>query len=140
MISSYSESSSIRTVFISKHVTDHKILENVHKDSLQIPSQINRFLYNRPNEPLKASGRPAVSRSFKVQDVRTSEQHRLDDRSSFSNFYTELDFSRHCLGKFLQDVWTTWQHVRTMSSIPKYSRFPLRARKRDTAKTVQTWT
>jgi len=36
-----------------------------------------------------------------VEDVRTSEQHRLDARSSFSNFYMELDFrSRHCLGSF----------------------------------------
>jgi len=37
MIGSYSESSYIRTVFISKHVTDHKFLEDVHEDSLQIP-------------------------------------------------------------------------------------------------------
>jgi hypothetical protein len=36
-----------------------------------------------------------------VEDFRTSEQHRPDVRSSFSNFYTELDFrSRHCLGRF----------------------------------------
>jgi hypothetical protein len=38
-----------------------------------------------------------VSRSFSVEDVRTSEQHRPDARSSFSNFYTKLDFSRHYL-------------------------------------------
>jgi hypothetical protein len=50
---------------------------------------------------LKGSRRPAVSRSFRVEDVRTSEQHRPEARSSFSNFYTELDFSsRHCLGSF----------------------------------------
>jgi len=61
MIGFYSKSSCIRTVFISKHVTDHKLLEDVHEDSLQIPSQINRFLCNRLDEPLKASGRPAVS-------------------------------------------------------------------------------
>jgi hypothetical protein len=101
MIGSYSESSCLRIVFISKHVTNHKFLEDVHEDSLQIPRQKNRFLCNRPNEPLKASGCPAVSRSFNVEDVRMSEQHRPDDRSSFSNFYTELDFnSRHCLGSF----------------------------------------
>jgi hypothetical protein len=82
-------------------VTDHKFLEDVHEDSLQIPRQKNRFLCNRPDEPLKASGRPSVSRSFNVEDVRTSEQHRPDAWSSFSNFYTELDFSsRHCLGSF----------------------------------------
>jgi hypothetical protein len=68
---------------------------------MQFPSQNSRFLCNRPNGPLKVSGRPAVSRSFSVEDVRTSEQHRPDARSSFSNFYTELDFSsRHCLGSF----------------------------------------
>jgi hypothetical protein len=55
MIGSYSDSSCIQTVFISKLVTDHKLLEDVHEDSLQIPSQINQFLCNRPNEPLKAS-------------------------------------------------------------------------------------
>jgi hypothetical protein len=61
MIGSYSESPCIRIVFISKHVTDHKLLEDVHEDSLQIPIQSNRFLCNSPDEPLKASGRPAVS-------------------------------------------------------------------------------
>jgi hypothetical protein len=36
-----------------------------------------------------------------VEDVWMSEQHRPDDRSRFSNFYTELYFrSRHCLGSF----------------------------------------
>jgi len=30
-------SSCIRTVFISKHATDHKFLEDIHEDSLQIP-------------------------------------------------------------------------------------------------------
>jgi hypothetical protein len=50
---------------------------------------------------LKASERPAVSRSFSIEDVWTSEQHRPDARSSFSNFFTELDFSsRHYLGSF----------------------------------------
>jgi hypothetical protein len=37
MIGSYSKSSCIRTVLISKYVTDHKLLEDVHEDSLQIP-------------------------------------------------------------------------------------------------------
>jgi hypothetical protein len=100
MIGSYSESSCIRTVFISKHV-DHKFLEDFHEDSLQITRQKNRFLCNRLDEPLKVFGCLIVSRSFSVEDVWTSVQHRPDDRSSFSNFYTELDFScRHCLGSF----------------------------------------
>jgi hypothetical protein len=80
-------------MFISSHVTGHKFLENVHEDSMQFSSQINRFLCNRPDGLLKASGRPAVSRSFSVEDVYTSEQHCPDARSSYSKFYTELDFS-----------------------------------------------
>jgi hypothetical protein len=63
------------TLFVSSHVTGHKFLEDVHEDSMQFPSQINRFLCSRPDEPLKASRRPVVSRSFSVEDVWTSEQH-----------------------------------------------------------------
>jgi hypothetical protein len=113
----------------------------------KIPSQLNRFLCNRLDGPLKASGLPAVSRSFSIEDVRTSEQHRPNARSSFSNFYTELDFSRHLFGKFLQDVRTMWQQVRTLSSILEYFRFCLQVRKGDTVKivwmlgqAVRTWT
>jgi hypothetical protein len=69
MIGSYLESSYIRTLFILKHVTDHKFVEDVHEDSLQIPRQKNQFLCNLLDKPLKASGRPAVSRSF---DLKTS--------------------------------------------------------------------
>jgi hypothetical protein len=68
---------------------------------MQFPSQNSMFLCNCLDGPLKVSRLPAVSRSFRVEDVRTLEQHRPNDRSSFSNFYTELDFSsRHCLGSF----------------------------------------
>jgi hypothetical protein len=87
-------------VFVSCHVTGHKFLEDVHEDSMHFPSQINRFLCNCLDGPLMASGRPSVSRSFKVEDVWTLEQHRSDARSSFANFYTKLDFSRHYLGSF----------------------------------------
>jgi len=79
-------------------VYDHKFLEDVHEDSMQFPSQNNRFLCNHPDGPLKASGCLVVSRSFSVEDVQMLEQHRSDARSSFSNFYMDLDFSRHCLG------------------------------------------
>jgi len=81
MIDSYSESSCIWTVFISKHVTDHKLLEDVHEDSLQIPSQINRFMCNRPDEPLKASGHLAVSSilCWRRPDARSiSIQHGVE--------------------------------------------------------------
>jgi hypothetical protein len=90
----------IWTVFISNHVTDHKFLEYVHEDSLQISRQKSRFVCNSLDEPLKASEHPVVSRSFSIEDVQTLGQHRPDARSSFSNFYTELDFSRDYLGSF----------------------------------------
>jgi hypothetical protein len=59
---------------------------------MQFPTQNSRFLYNLPDGPLKASGHPTVNRSFGVEDVRTTEQHRPNARSSFSNLYSELDF------------------------------------------------
>jgi hypothetical protein len=90
----------IWTVLVSSYVIGHKILEDVHEDSMHFPSQINRFLCNCPDGPLKASGRPSVSKSFSVEDIQITEQHRLEARSSYSNFYTELDFSRHYLGSF----------------------------------------
>jgi hypothetical protein len=43
MIGVYSESSCFQTIFKSKLVTDQKLLEDVHEDSLQIPSHMNRF-------------------------------------------------------------------------------------------------
>jgi hypothetical protein len=61
MIGVYSESSCFQKMFKSKLVTDQKLLEDVHEESLQIQSQINQFLCNRPDEPLKTFGRPAVS-------------------------------------------------------------------------------
>jgi hypothetical protein len=125
----------------------HKFLEDVYEDSMQISKSASRFLCNRLDGPLKASGCPIVSRSFSVEDVWTSVQHCPDARSSFSNFYSELDFSRHLFGKFLQDVRTMWQLVQTLSSISEYFRFPLQARKGVAAKTVRalgqavrTWT
>jgi hypothetical protein len=81
-------------------VTDHKFLEDVHEDSLRIPRQKSHFLCNRSNEPLKASGYPTVPRSFSIEDVRTSGKHHPNARSSFSNFYTKLNFNQHYLGSF----------------------------------------
>jgi hypothetical protein len=119
-------------VFVSSHVTSHKFLEDVHEDSMQIQSQINRFLCNSLEGPLKAFGRPSVSKSFSVEDVRTSEQHCPDARSSFSNFYTELDFSRYYLGSFYKMS----ERCGNISSIPEYFEFPLRMQKGVTVKTV----
>jgi hypothetical protein len=86
--------------------------EDVHEDSIQFPSQNSQFLCNHPDGPLKATGRPAVSRSFSVEDVRTSKQHRLEARSSFSN--STWSWISAVDTKFLQDV-------RMLSSISEYS-------------------
>jgi len=89
-------------VFKSKHVTDHNLLEDVHEEFLQIPSQINLFLCNRPDEALKASRR----QSNTVRTARSiSIQHGVGFQKS------------PLLGKSLQVIRTTWQHVRTLSSI-----------------------
>jgi hypothetical protein len=41
---------------------------------MHFPSQINQFLCNRPDRPLKAFGRPSVFRSFNIEDVWTLGQ------------------------------------------------------------------
>jgi len=60
-------------VFKSKIVTDHKLLEDVHEESLQNPSQNSRFLCNRPDAPQCLTDND--------DDVQTSEQHCSDVRS-----------------------------------------------------------
>jgi len=80
----------------------HKFLEDVREDSIQLSSQNNRFLCNRPNDPLNASWCLTMFRSFSVAAVRTTELHHSDARSSYSEFDTELDFRQHYLGRFCQ--------------------------------------
>jgi hypothetical protein len=75
-------------------VTDHKLLEDVHEESLQIPSQINRFLCNRPDEPLKGPEAPQCPADY-VEDVRTTEQHRPEARSI--NIQHEVGFKKSTL-------------------------------------------
>jgi hypothetical protein len=86
-------------------------------------SSVSNILPNDENFP---SGHPAVSRSFSVEDVQMSEQHRPDSRSSFSNFYTELDFSnRHCLGSFCKTSGrrgNTSERCPVSTSRPDYSK------------------
>jgi hypothetical protein len=84
-------------VFKSKHVTDHKLLKDVHEEFLKNPSQINRFQNNRPDEPLKASGLPLVSSSFTLK--MSGRQSNTVQMLGQSVFNEELDFrSQHCLG------------------------------------------
>jgi hypothetical protein len=80
----------------------HKVLEDVHEDSIQFPNQNSRFQCNRLDEPLKAFGCPSMSRGFSVAAIWMTEQHHRDARSSYSKFDMELDFSRHYLGSFCQ--------------------------------------
>jgi hypothetical protein len=89
---------------------------------MQFPSQNSWFLCNRPDGPLKVAESPAMSRSFSVEDVRTSEQHCPDSTSSFSNLYTELDFnSRHCLGSFCK---TSRRRGNTSGRCPAFQNIP----------------
>jgi len=45
-------------------------------------------------------GFPDALQCLEASVLNTSEQHRPDTRSSYPKFYTELAFSRHCLGSF----------------------------------------
>jgi len=81
----------------------------------------SRFLCNSPDEPLKVSGLPSVSRSFSIEDIRTSGQHRPDDWSSFSNYYTVLDFSQHYLGSFCN---ASEQHGNLSGRYPAFQNIP----------------
>jgi hypothetical protein len=101
-------------------VTDQKLLEDIHEESLQIPSQINRFLCNHLDAPQCLTDND--------EDVRTSKQHCLDARSIIVQH--EVGFKKSTLiGKSLQVVWTSWQHVWTLSSISKYSSILFERRK-----------
>jgi hypothetical protein len=58
-----------------------------------------------------------------IEDVGTSEQHRPDTRSisiqqgaCFQDTIWEVSAIRPDDVQYLQTVWTTWQHVRTISN------------------------
>jgi len=115
----------IQTMIKSKTIIDHKLLKDVLEESLQNPRQ-------KQQVPVQPSGRAfegvrtscSVSQ-INVEDVRTSEQHRPDARSI--SIQQGVGFQKSTLfGKSLQAVWTTWQHVRKMSSSPEYSRVPFK--------------
>jgi hypothetical protein len=125
---SCSESSCIQTMFKSKKLSNHKLLEDVHEESLKNPRQNSRFLCNRPDAP-----QCPVDND---EDVRTLEQHRPDARSI--SIQQVVGFQKSTLfGKFLQAVRTTWQHVQTMSNFSEYARVPSNE-ERILAKTVWT--
>jgi hypothetical protein len=76
----------IWVVFISSHVTGHKFLEDVHEDSMQFPSQINHFLCNRPDGPLKASRCPQFleALALKTSELQSNTVWMLGQASSIS--------------------------------------------------------
>jgi hypothetical protein len=123
MIGVYSESSCFQTMFKSNIVTDQKLLEDVHEESLQIP---------KPNQPVpvQPSGRAfegiQTPRSVLQITMKTSEhQSNTFQTLGQSLFKHEDRFQKSKLiGKFLQAIRMTWQHVRTLSSILEYSSVP----------------
>jgi hypothetical protein len=108
-------------VFISNHVIDHKFLEDVHEDSLKIPRQkigsyaiVRTSLWRRPDasQCLKAS-------ALKTSGHQGNTVQTLGQASAISTrSWISVDTVRV---SFCKDVRTTWQHVRTLSSISKYS-------------------
>jgi hypothetical protein len=100
--------------------TVHKLLEDTHEMS------IAKTKTNQP-VPVQPSGRafegiwtPRSVLQINIEDIRTSEQHRLDARS-ISIQQGVCSQKSTLFGKFLQSVRTTRQHVRTMSSLCKPS-------------------
>jgi hypothetical protein len=107
-------------MFKSKKVSDHKLLGDVHEQSLQNPRQNSWFLCNRRTGLWKRLDAPQCP-ADNDEDARMSEQHRPDARSI--SIQQGVGFKKSTLfGKSLQAVRTTWQHVRAMSSILEYSR------------------
>jgi hypothetical protein len=120
----------------SKTIIDHKLLKDVHEESVQNPRQ-------KQSVPVQPSGRafegvrtPGSVLQINIEDVWTSEQYRSDARSI--SIQQGVCFQNSTLfRKFLQAVRTTWQHVRTMSSSSEYSRISFEHGK-DLAKIVRT--
>jgi hypothetical protein len=93
-----------------------RILSNC-SDAYQLTTSVRMGLWKRPDAPQCLADND--------EDVRTSEQHRLDARSI--NIQQGVGFQKSTLfGKSLQAVRTTWQHVRTMSNISEYSGVPFK--------------
>jgi hypothetical protein len=108
-------------------VTDHKLLEDIHEESLQILSQIKRVLV-QPSEWAFEDFRTHQCLADYVEDVRTTEQHPPDARSIIIQHGVGFQKSS-LLGKSLQAVRMMWQHVLMLSSISEYSSVPFECKK-----------
>jgi hypothetical protein len=97
MIGVYSESSCFQKMFKSKLVTDQKLLEDVHEESLQIP---------KPNQPVPVQlsrrafeGVQTPSSVLQITMKTSGHQNNTFRTQGQSLFNTKLDFrSRHWLG------------------------------------------
>jgi hypothetical protein len=112
----------------SKKITDHKLLKDVHEESLQNPRQKQPVLVQPFGRAFEGIRTPRSVLQINIEDAWTSEQHRSDAR--LISIQQGVCFQKSTLfGKSLQAVRTTWQHVRTMSSSLEYSRVLFERRK-----------
>jgi hypothetical protein len=65
----------------SKTITDHKLLKDVHEESLQNPRQKQPVPVQPSGQAFEGVWMPRSVLQINIEDVWTSEQHRLDDRS-----------------------------------------------------------
>jgi len=68
-------------------------------------------------DPWRSPDAPQCLEALAVVAVRTTVLHRLDARSSYSEFYTNLDFKRHKLGMVCQ---TSGGHGNTSGRYPVF--------------------
>jgi len=112
----------------SKTITDHKLLKDVHEESLQNPRQKQPVPMQPFGRAFECVRTPHSVIQINIEDVWTSEQHYSDIRSI--SIQQGVCFQKSTLfGKSLQTVRTTWQHVRTISSSSEYSRVPFERRR-----------
>jgi hypothetical protein len=87
----------------SKTITDHKLLKDVHEESLQNPRQKQPDLVQPFGQAFEGVRMPRSVLHINIEDVRTSEQHRPDARSI--SFQQGVCFQKLILfGKSLQAV------------------------------------
>jgi hypothetical protein len=65
----------------SKTITDHKLLKDVHEESLQNPRQKQPVPVQPSIRAFECFRTPRSVLQINIEDVRTSEQHRLEARS-----------------------------------------------------------
>jgi hypothetical protein len=87
----------------SKTITDHKLLKDVHEESLQNSRQKQPVLVQPSGRAFEGIWTPRSVLQINIEDVRTSEQHRPDARSI--SIQQGVRFQKSTLfGKSLQAV------------------------------------